>query len=28
MKKVVDNRALHMIGGVPLVLKKGKFKFL
>jgi NADH:ubiquinone reductase (H+-translocating) len=28
MKKVVDNRALYMVGGVPLVLKKGKFKFL
>ncbi|MDP4085653.1 MAG: NAD(P)/FAD-dependent oxidoreductase [Bacillota bacterium] len=25
MKKVVDNRSLFMIGGVPLVLKKGKF---
>ena len=25
MKKVIDNRALYMIGGVPLVLKKGKF---
>lgn len=25
MKKVVDNRSLYMIGGVPLVLKKGKF---
>jgi NADH:ubiquinone reductase (H+-translocating) len=28
MKKVVDNRALYMIGGVSLVMKKGKFKFL
>jgi NADH:ubiquinone reductase (H+-translocating) len=28
MKKVVDNRALYMVGGVSLVLKKGKFKFL
>lgn len=28
MKKVVDNRALFMIGGVSLVMKKGKFKFL
>lgn len=28
MKKVVDNRSLYMIGGVPLVLKKGKLKFL
>jgi NADH:ubiquinone reductase (H+-translocating) len=27
MKKVVDNRALHMIGGTSLVFKKGKFKF-
>lgn len=26
MKKVVDNRALYMIGGPSLVLKKGKFK--
>lgn len=26
MKKVVDNRALFMIGGTPLVLKKGKLK--
>lgn len=26
MKKVVDNRSLYMIGGVSLVLKKGKFK--
>ncbi|WP_342433960.1 NAD(P)/FAD-dependent oxidoreductase [Neobacillus sp. FSL H8-0543] len=26
MKKVVDNRSLFMIGGVGLVLKKGKFK--
>lgn len=25
MKKVVDNRALFLIGGLPLVLKKGKF---
>jgi len=25
MKKVVDNRALFMIGGLSLVLKKGKF---
>lgn len=28
MKKMVDNRALFMIGGVSLVAKKGKFKFL
>lgn len=28
MKKVVDNRALYMVGGVSLVLKKGKFKLL
>ncbi|MGG5252824.1 NAD(P)/FAD-dependent oxidoreductase [Neobacillus sp. SM06] len=27
MKKVIDNRSLFMIGGVPLVMKKGKFKF-
>jgi NADH dehydrogenase len=26
MKKVVDNRALYMIGGAGLVLKKGKLK--
>lgn len=25
MKKIVDNRALYLIGGLPLVLKKGKF---
>lgn len=28
MKKMVDNRALFMIGGPSLVLKKGKFKVL
>ncbi len=28
MKKVIDNRSLFMIGGVPLVMKKGKFKIL
>jgi NADH dehydrogenase len=28
MKKVVDDRALFMIGGTSLLLKKGKFKFL
>lgn len=27
MKKVVDNRALYMIGGTSLVLKKGKLNF-
>ncbi|MED4229423.1 NAD(P)/FAD-dependent oxidoreductase [Neobacillus cucumis] len=27
MKKVVDNRALFMIGGAGMVLKKGKFNF-
>lgn len=27
MKKVIDNRALYMIGGPSLVLKKGKLKF-
>src|SRR5690606_28481026 len=27
MKKMVDNRALLMVGGVGLTLKKGKFKF-
>ncbi|MCF6092461.1 NAD(P)/FAD-dependent oxidoreductase [Microaerobacter geothermalis] len=25
MKKVIDHRYLYMIGGIPLVLKKGKF---
>lgn len=28
MKKVVDDRALFMIGGTRLVLKKGKFNFI
>ncbi len=28
MKKVIDNRALYKIGGVGLVLKKGKFNIL
>jgi NADH:ubiquinone reductase (H+-translocating) len=28
MKKMIDNRALYMIGGPSLVVKKGKFKFL
>lgn len=28
MKKMVDNRALYMIGGPSLVMKKGKFKLL
>jgi NADH dehydrogenase len=28
MKKMVDNRALYMIGGAGLVLKKGKFNVL
>ncbi|MDF2947762.1 MAG: pyridine nucleotide-disulfide oxidoreductase [Bacillales bacterium] len=28
MKKVIDNRYLFLLGGVPLVLKKGKFKFI
>lgn len=27
MKKMIDNRALYMVGGAGLVLKKGKFKF-
>ncbi len=27
MKKVIDNRALYMVGGPSLVFKKGKFKF-
>ncbi|WP_251639166.1 NAD(P)/FAD-dependent oxidoreductase [Sporosarcina sp. NCCP-2716] len=28
MKKMVDNRALYLIGGAPLTIKKGKFDFL
>ncbi|HEY9570827.1 MAG TPA: NAD(P)/FAD-dependent oxidoreductase [Metalysinibacillus sp.] len=28
LKKVIDNRALFLVGGPGLVLKKGKFKFL
>ncbi|MBA4536016.1 NAD(P)/FAD-dependent oxidoreductase [Bacillus aquiflavi] len=28
MKKMIDNRALYMIGGASLVMKKGKFKVL
>lgn len=28
LKKVVDDRALFLVGGVGLTLKKGKFKFL
>jgi len=28
MKKVIDNRALLMIGGISLMLKKGKFNFI
>lgn len=28
MKKIIDNRALYMIGGAPLVMKKGKFNLL
>lgn len=28
MKKIVDNRALFMVGGVGLTIKKGKFDFL
>ncbi|WP_050616824.1 NAD(P)/FAD-dependent oxidoreductase [Bacillus testis] len=28
MKKVIDNRALFMVGGAPLVVKKGKFNIL
>lgn len=28
MKKVIDNRSLFLIGGISLVMKKGKFKFL
>lgn len=27
LKKVVDNRSLFLLGGIPLVLKKGKFNF-
>ncbi|WP_153721208.1 NAD(P)/FAD-dependent oxidoreductase [Sporosarcina cascadiensis] len=28
MKKMIDNRALYMVGGVGLTIKKGKFDFL
>jgi len=28
MKKMVDNRALYMLGGASLVVKKGKFNVL
>ncbi|MDN3954288.1 hypothetical protein [Sporolactobacillus laevolacticus] len=28
MKKGIDDRYLHMLGGVGLVLKKGKLKLL
>lgn len=28
MKKVIDNRALFIVGGPSLIMKKGKFKFL
>lgn len=28
MKKMIDNRALLMLGGIPLTLKKGKFDLL
>lgn len=28
MKKVIDNRALFLMGGLPLVMKKGKFKLI
>lgn len=28
LKKIVDNRALFLVGGVGLTVKKGKFKFL
>ena len=28
LKKVVDDRALYLVGGVGLTVKKGKFKFL
>ncbi|RWR06349.1 NAD(P)/FAD-dependent oxidoreductase [Siminovitchia fortis] len=28
MKKMIDNRALYMIGGIPLTVKKGKFNLL
>ncbi len=28
MKKVIDNRSLFMIGGISLMLKKGKFNFI
>lgn len=28
MKKIIDNRALYVMGGLPLLMKKGKFKLL
>lgn len=28
MKKMIDNKALYMVGGAPLVIKKGKFNIL
>ncbi|MEC1178046.1 NAD(P)/FAD-dependent oxidoreductase [Metasolibacillus meyeri] len=28
LKKIVDNRALYLVGGVGLTVKKGKFKFI
>ncbi|MEK3887729.1 NAD(P)/FAD-dependent oxidoreductase [Bacillus sp. FSL K6-3431] len=28
MKKMIDNRALYMVGGVPLTMKKGKFNLI
>jgi NADH dehydrogenase len=28
MKKMIDNRALYMVGGASLVMKKGKFNVL
>ncbi|WP_262366012.1 NAD(P)/FAD-dependent oxidoreductase [Bacillus sp. E214] len=28
MKKIIDNRALYMMGGLPLLMKKGKFKLI
>ena len=28
LKKVVDDRALFLVGGVGLTVRKGKFKFL
>ena len=28
MKTMIDNRALLMVGGIPLTVKKGKFNLI